>query len=380
MIYDGYGRLKTKHAPQEQVDQANPASTDHTTWDYNLDDTVQKITDARGASQTLSYNSRHLVTGITYAAPGGANISAAAAVTLAYDAAGNRTSMTDGFGSRGYNYDQLSRLTSETRGFSVGTYSINYAYNLGNDLTSITDPFGASFAYQRDAQGQLKTVTGSPYAGFTNYVTDVNYRAWGAPRSVSYSDRGSSLAYNARMQPSQFRLTFNSNLASIIRENYDYFGDGRVSLLTDLDDTVGNNPPSTIRTLSRGYSYDHLGRVTGSGGSGGGGASVPYTQSYSYDAFGNMTGRSGRYYGYNNNPFLNDSATYTNNRRNGWSYKADGQVAVTSASSTDPGRNMLYDAAGRMVTTIEFGQFTINYSSGTMAMGRQCMSQVMRRV
>ena len=364
MSYDGYGRLKTKHAPQEQVDQANPASTDHTTWDYNLDDTIQKITDARGASQTLSYNSRHLVTNITYAAPGGANISAAAAVTLAYDAAGNRTTMTDGFGSRGYNYDQLSRLTSETRGFSVGSYGITYAYNLVDDLTSITDPFGASFAYQRDAQGQLKTVTGSPYAGVTNYVADVNYRAWGAPRSVSYSDRSSTLAYNARMEPSQFRLTFNSNGASIIRENYNYYGDGRVSSLTDLDDTVGNNPPSTIRTLSRGYSYDHLGRVTGSGGSAGGGA-VPYTQSYSYDEFGNMNGRSGRYYGYNNNPFSSDSATYTNNRRNGWSYKADGQVAVTPASSTDAGRNMLYDAAGRLVTTIEFGQFTtINYSSG----------------
>ena len=130
MTYDGYGRLKTKHTPEQQVDPSNSSSTDHTTWDYNSDDTIQKITDARGASQTLSYNSRHLVTGITYAAPSGVNITAAAAVTLAYDPAGNRTSMTDGFGSVSYNYDELSRLTGETRGFSVGSYTINYAYNL----------------------------------------------------------------------------------------------------------------------------------------------------------------------------------------------------------------------------------------------------------
>jgi hypothetical protein len=78
-----------------------------------------------------------------------------------------------------------------------------------------------------------------------------------------------------------------------------------------------------------------------------------------------MTGRSGVYYGYNSPPFTSDSATYTNNRRSGWSYKADGQVAVTPASSTDAGRNMLYDAAGRQITTIEFGQFTtITYSAG----------------
>jgi YD repeat-containing protein len=39
-------------------------------------------------------------------------------VTFAYDAAGNRTAMTDGVGSVRYSYDPLSRLTSETRNFS----------------------------------------------------------------------------------------------------------------------------------------------------------------------------------------------------------------------------------------------------------------------
>jgi YD repeat-containing protein len=175
----------------------------------------------------------------------------------------------------------------------VGTYSLTYAYNLADDLTSVTDPFGASFAYQRDSQGQVKAVTGSPYAGFTNDVTDVNYRAWGAPKSVSYSDRSSTIAYNARMQPAQFRLTANGTGASIIREDYNYFADGRAATLTDLDDTAGSDPPSTLRYLSRGYSYDHVGRVTGGFGTGTGG--VPYNQSYSYDAFGNMTGRSGVY-------------------------------------------------------------------------------------
>lgn len=358
MTYDGFGRLKTKHVPEQNVGTA-------TVWDYNSDGTTQKITDARGASQTLSYNNRHLVIGIIYAAPGGSGITVPAAVSFAYDAAGNRTSMTDGVGSKGYTYDQLSRLTAETQGFWVGTYSINYGYNLAGQLTSITDPFGASFAYQRDSQGQLKAVTGSPYAGITNYVTDVTYRAWGAPKSVSYNGVGSTIAYNARMQPAQFRLTHNSNGAGIIRENYGYFGDGRAATLTDLDDTIGTNPPATLRFLSRAYGYDQVGRVTGGYGNGGGGQGIPYTQSYSYDEFGNMTGRSGRYYSYNSNPFLSDSASFTNHRRNGWGYNADGQVIATPSSSTDSPRNMSYDAAGRMITSVEFGQFNITtYSAG----------------
>ena len=49
MAYDGYGRLRTQHAPEQQIDANNPASMDHTTWDYNADDTIQKVTDARGA-------------------------------------------------------------------------------------------------------------------------------------------------------------------------------------------------------------------------------------------------------------------------------------------------------------------------------------------
>lgn len=93
MTYDGYGRLKTRHVPEQNAGTA-------TTWDYNPDDTIQKVTDARGASQTLSYNNRHLVTGITYSAPSGIPVPGAA--SFSYDAAGNRTSMADGTGSLTY--------------------------------------------------------------------------------------------------------------------------------------------------------------------------------------------------------------------------------------------------------------------------------------
>jgi YD repeat-containing protein len=81
MVYDGYGRLESQHDPEHSFGTA-------ITWTYNADDTVNKITDARGASQTFAYNNRHLPTTITYDAPFGSGLSIPAQVTLEYDGAG----------------------------------------------------------------------------------------------------------------------------------------------------------------------------------------------------------------------------------------------------------------------------------------------------
>lgn len=52
--------------------------------------------------------------------------------------------MADDLGSMSYEYRTLSRLSSETRSFTgIGSFPINYAYNLANQLFSITDFFGA---------------------------------------------------------------------------------------------------------------------------------------------------------------------------------------------------------------------------------------------
>jgi YD repeat-containing protein len=79
MTFDGHGRLKTKRVPEQSPGTA-------TVWTYNADDTVNTVTDARGASQTFAYNSRHLLTSLTYAAPGGSGINVPAAVSFTYDA------------------------------------------------------------------------------------------------------------------------------------------------------------------------------------------------------------------------------------------------------------------------------------------------------
>ncbi len=346
LTYDGYGRLQTRHLPEQSAGTA-------TTWDYNADDTIQAITDARGAATTFTYNNgRHLPTSVAYALAG----SSTSTNTFVYDAVGNRTKMTDGLGEHTYQYNQLSQITQEKRAFPVGAFYINYSYNLAGQLSSVTDPFGASFAYQRDAKGQLKAVAGSAYAGVTSYVTDVNYRAWGAAKSVSYNGNHSTIAYDSRLQPTQFRLTVNGTNTSVIREDYAYFNDGTLAALTDLDDTAGNNPPVTLRFLSRAFNYDQAGRITSGFGAGNAGEGVPFSQNYSYDPFGNMTGRSSSYYNYNFSAPTSDTAAYANNRRSNWSYDNEGQVTSTPLTSTDRPRTMTYDPAGRMVSNVETEQ------------------------
>ena len=80
--YDGHGRLQSRTTPEQGT----------TTYSYNPDDTVNVVTDARGATTTFGYNNRHLVTSLTYGVPGG--VAATPNVSFGYDAAGNRTSMT----------------------------------------------------------------------------------------------------------------------------------------------------------------------------------------------------------------------------------------------------------------------------------------------
>ena len=70
-----------------------------------------------------------------------------------------------------------------------------------------------------------------------------------------------------------------------------------------------------------------------------------------------MTGPTGSYYNYQSDSSLTktDTSTYVNNRRTNWSYDPEGQVTSTPLTSTHSPRTMAYDAAGRMVSSVETG-------------------------
>lgn len=255
LSYDGYGRLASEHHPEQESGYS-------TTFSYNSDDSLLSSTDARGAATTYSYNGRHLVTGINYAAPAG--ILVPASVAFAYDAAGNRSSMTDGLGSVSYEYDELSLMRSESRRLNDlpsapvpnNAYTISYTYNLVGALLSITDPFGKQVSYTRDATGKLQTLSRPGNAGTPETMSSIQYRAWGKPKQVMLSGNSQattvSFNHDLRMGVSRFQVTPQGG-GTTLGAQYSRYADGQVSYAQDLADPQ----------FDRAYSYDQqLGRVT----------------------------------------------------------------------------------------------------------------------
>jgi len=344
MTYDGYGRLQTKHVPEQNASTA-------TVYAYNTDDTVQSVTDARGASATYTYNARHLVTIISYSAPAG--ITPTSNVSIAYDATGNRTSMTDGLGNKSYVYDQLSRMASESRYISdLGqSFSLNYQYNLAGELTSITDPFNAQVGYNHDNTGRVSGVTGAGYANVSTYASNIQFRATGATKHLDYGNSLKlDLSYNSRLLNTQFDVT-NGGGSRVAGWQYQYGNDGRLSYSHDLRDD----------RLDRAYIYNQSTRlVQGMSGSEARGNNVypytgPYKQTYFFDVWGNLTDRSMRIHGYMGYPstsYYHDN--YVNNRNTGgdsqpWIYDEDGRI------TNDRTRLYSFDAAGRQTYNSQNG-------------------------
>jgi len=322
--YDAYGRLKTRKAPVQAT---------ATTYTYYSNDKPETVTDARGVTRTYSYNNRGLVTGVSATGSGYDPIS----MSYGYDAAANRTSMTDATGSVSYQYDQLSRLQYETRQFTgtgapSGSYTLSYEHNPAGELKAITDPTGSRVDYGFDDTGRLTSVTGSGANSAPTYASNFVYRAWGAIKDFDLGNGvHQHLNFNSRLQNTSLAL---SNVASVGTMNwsYDYYADGKLSRVTD----------SAAPNFDRFFDYDHEGRlanaVTGSEARGGTPADGPFKQTYGYDVWENTIARTGRMW---TQPITNGSASYPNNRHQDWQYDNQGNVTGTYDA------NFAYDAAGR---------------------------------
>ena len=327
--YDGYSRLIQRSTPEQG----------NTTYSYLADDSLQTVTDARGASTTFGYNNRGLVTSITYGVP--VDVAATANVSFGYDSARNRTSMTDGLGSVSYVYNTLSQLTSETRNFTnVGSFTLSYAYNLTGQLTSITNQSNAQVGYTYDKTGRLTNVSGSGYSGVSSYVNSIAYRALGLKQMTYNNGRTLSLQYDNRLRVTQW------NIPGVMGWNYayNYFGEntGRVTYAQNLNDA----------TLDRSYHYDQVGRLqsafTGSSARAHVGigsnwlSDGPYAaQDNVYDTWGNTLSRTG--WGGANPQY---SASYTNNKMNGMTYDDAGNLEDAGGGWT-----FTYDATGQQATS-----------------------------
>jgi RHS repeat-associated protein len=242
--YDLAGRLTATVDPLLQ----------RTSRTYDPAGNLATRTDANGNTTTFGYDALDRLTSITYAA------TTTPSVTYAYDANGNRTTMTDGAGTETYAYDALDRLTSVTR----GTDTFGYGYDVAGNLLSRTYPDGTLTTYTYDDDGRLVTAVS---AGFT---TSYTYDPAGNPRTAA--------------TPDGFSARSSFDRAGRLLEVAHVGPAGVLSRFTYALDAAGNRLKMTTNRETHLYTYDALDRLTrvcyGScpaGGGGGGGSTSSAT-------------------------------------------------------------------------------------------------------
>ena len=195
MSYDGHGRMKTRKYPIE-----NTAT--ETTWNYNLDDSINQIIDPRGAR---IYNSRSLMTYDTDDAAALSmqfdsrlrvsqhQVASSAAVggylkkaAFSYLADGRTSAMdnqvNDKF-DRNFKYDFAQRLTQNEFG---DVNSGDYPYQ----QTITYDAFSNMTQRSTTRWGTANTMTGTFTNGRKTNASDVTYDAAGNNTHSGFGNSG----------------------------------------------------------------------------------------------------------------------------------------------------------------------------------------------
>jgi len=330
--YDGYARLQNEVTPEG-------GSVSYT---YKPNDLMETVSNQRGLVATYTYNTRNLVTGVSYN-DGGATPSA----SFGYDDWGSRNQMTDGQGTMTYTYNAYRQLQSESRTFTNlpgETYTLNYSYNLADQVTQVnhyTTSWSKNVNYGYNYAGAITGIgtnlIGTDPNTTTNVTNSTTYRGSGKVKSISYGNgRNLALGYSDQRQfLSSMTVKRTDGSDPIINQTYTYYPNGSLQQLTD------NYDPAYTTT----YSYDAYDRLTS--------ASAPaFSRSYSYDEWGNLrtvSGAGGESPNYTINYATNGSGAPTNqisNVNGTLSYTYDAAGNLTNEGATV----YTYDAANRLKT------------------------------
>ena len=289
--YDGLGRLKNEHRPEMDAGAV-------TTFEYFADNSLASKLDVRGAKTNYTYDNRGLLINIGYFNSSSTILTPTSTSSYGYDSVGNRTWMEDGFGRMDYEYDELSRLTAETRQFhssltdapsSANGFRMSYLYQLGGGLKSVSYPNQITINYGLDATGAIKNISGSSEGQPLSILTNVDYRAWGAVKKAEFGNGTySQLTYNNRLLPTTENFIGREfyqgsyETKPFVDNQYSYYADGSLIL---IDDKL---PPQTnlgYNYYNRLQKYDVMGNLTTerSGSEAKGNANLNHFIKYGYD-------------------------------------------------------------------------------------------------
>jgi RHS repeat-associated protein len=339
--YNAFGDLLTLSSPD----------TGTTTYTYDGAGNRKTQTDARGITATYGYDALNRLTSITYSdgSPG---------VTYRYDTAsklecpssvgggwefakGRLSKVTDASGSTQYCHDRFGNLTAKIQTTNGKKLTIRYAYTLAGQLQGITYPDGAVVDYIRNGQGQVTEVGVKPSGGTRQVLLrEATYYPFGPVAQWTYgNNRLMRRSLNQNYQPGFVEDPFTGGLSI----GYEFDAVGNLAKLRNADQT---DPPLRL------FGYDDLNRLTEVKD----GSSQGLLQGYAYDATGNRESATlgGTFIDY----------TYPTNKHRlsavgstGRSYDNAGNTTAIGGSA----REFVYNAANRMQQVRQGGVATMNY-------------------
>jgi len=271
--YDAKGNLLSVTTPAP----GNGPSASVTRFGYDTSGDLTSITDPLGNQTALAYFATGLIQTITDAQSN--------TTTYAYDSHGNRTSGTDALNhTTTFTYDSLDRLTKITY---PDTTTTQFAYDARGRRTSVTDQNSKVTAYAYDDADRLITVTDA-----ANNVTTYGYDTESNLTSIKDANNNTtSFSYDA------FGRVTQTNFPSTHIETYGYDGVGNLTSKTDrknqmitytYDQSNRLTEKSYPDTTTVNYTYDNDSRLTQV-------VDPTGTYTFTFDNMGRLTGTSTQY-------------------------------------------------------------------------------------
>lgn len=266
--YNGFG---------DQVRLTSP-DTGVSTFTYDSAGNRKTATDARGITQTYSYDALNRVTGVGYptsSLDGAYTYDSVPAVCAAGETftQGRLTLITDGSGSTQYCYDRFGNTVRKVQTTNGKVFTVRYGYTLAGQLSSLTYPDGAVVTYQRDAQGRIARIDAKRGGtGGTNEIllSQADYHAFGPVAGWTY---GNGRTMSRPVDLDYRTVAVHDPAPGGLSVGFEFDAVGNIEKLTSAGTA---NPLLT-------YDYDALNRLIRLR-DGPSGAAI---ESYTYDATGN---------------------------------------------------------------------------------------------
>jgi len=383
--YDNAGRMLKMITGLTQY-SAIPTGGKTTTYEYNAQNLISKITDPLGNSEHYTYDRqgntltktdrKGVTTSYTYNTLGIESETVSGETPIiytylldclevnraqgnkfyaeVYDSEGRLWDVYDGDDSGYlYTYDDNSNVVGITVLVLDELFNMSYTYDSANKLTSMTEG-DTTYSYSYGPDRDLNWITSDEYNAYFDVFSGVLYQK----RNFGPNDTDEELSYDSEyLTNNEYTYTADCNIASELRTdetivNYTYDKMGRLvdeSAYETVDvSEEGFEPEYEITDLiySYSYTYDASGNRASMEVSN---VDNPYTETYTYDANNRMTSRTKTVgetvttttYTYDNNGNLITEQTgesvkaYTYDKKNRLiGYTADGVTASYTYSLT----------------------------------------------